>query len=39
MNLDKMTDIPLLGKLKDIQSTTTMIEELLKLQFEVISYI
>jgi hypothetical protein len=34
----QMTSAPLLIKVKDIQSTRTMIEELIKLQFEVISH-
>ncbi|CAF4643940.1 unnamed protein product [Rotaria sp. Silwood1] len=33
-SFDAKVDIPLLSKLKDVQSTKTMIEELLKLQFE-----
>ncbi len=33
-----MTGAPLLIKVKDVQSTRTMIEELIKLQFEVISF-
>ena len=32
-----MTDIPFLSQLKDVRSTTTMMDELIQLQFEVIS--
>ncbi len=39
MNLGQTTDVPLLSQLKDIRSTTTMIEELIKLQSEVVSFL
>jgi len=38
-NLGQMTNVPLLSKLKDVRSTTTMIEELIKLQSEVVSFL
>jgi hypothetical protein len=37
-NSGQTTGAPLLIKVKDVQSTRTMIEELIKLQFEVISF-
>jgi hypothetical protein len=38
MNSGQRTGAPLLSKLKDVVSTRTMIEELIKLQSEVVSF-